>query len=235
VAVGIAAAGVMLAAAALAVDSQAVIHETAFVLIPFTAVISVMVLSTALVRSDLAHRSEAVLDELTGMLNRHALATRVAELTEQSGLTGAPIGLIVGDVDHFKAINDARGHATGDAVLRDLGYVLRKRLRAFDFAYRIGGEEFAVLLPGADLDQASALAQQLRRAVADEAIGGMPVTMSFGVGASEPGKRLNYDVVYAQADRALYEAKRNGRNRVCSAAPHVRSPRLPFAAYANVG
>ena len=81
------------------------------------------------------------------MLNRNALRTRVDELAHQAKIINQPIGIIVGDVDHFKRVNDIHGHAAGDAVLRDVAYALRKQLRAFELVYRLGGEEFLVLLP----------------------------------------------------------------------------------------
>ena len=88
---------------------------------------------------------------LTGMLNRTALAARTHEIEHQSATTGHPVAVVVlADVDHFKAVNDGHGHGVGDHVLRDLAYVMRKQLRAFDLAYRVGGEEFAMIMPGAD-------------------------------------------------------------------------------------
>jgi diguanylate cyclase (GGDEF)-like protein len=150
------------------------------------------------------------------MLNRKALSTRVAELAQQSLLTGESIGIIVGDLDHFKTINDTRGHSVGDVVLKDVAYRLRKQLRAFDLAYRLGGEEFLILLPGSDVEQSAQLAEQLRCAVAGEGVaGGLDVTMSFGVGASPRGRPFDYAEVFKAADAALYRAKRNGRDRVC--------------------
>ncbi len=113
----------------------------------------------ALMRSDLQHRSVSVIDPLTSMLNRAALGTRVQELTCQASIVRQPIGVIVGDLDKFKAINDTHGHAVGDAVLRDVAYKLRKCLRAFDLAYRLGGEEFLVILPGGDADQSAGVAE----------------------------------------------------------------------------
>src|SRR5947207_3268564 len=183
---------------------------------PAVMVIAVAMLSTALMRSDVEHRSEAVVDPLTGMLNRNALASRVAELAQQSELSGEPVGLILADLDHFKQVNDSLGHATGDAVLRDVAYVLRKELRAFDLAYRLGGEEFLVLLPGADGHQTRELAEELREAVCAGAVGGgVEVTVSLGVSASRRGEAFDYAAVFAEADAALYEAKRSGRDRVC--------------------
>jgi len=160
-----------------------------------------------------------VIDQLTGLLNRRALATRSKELAQQSAVSGEPIGVIVGDLDRFKAINDSVGHAAGDAVLVDVAYRMRVYLRAFDLAYRIGGEEFVVMLPGADLWQAAALADDLHTAAVTETDGGGErVTMSFGVSASARGEPFRYGEVFAAADAALYEAKRTGRDRVCVAA-----------------
>ncbi len=126
--------------------------------------------------------------------------------------------MIVADLDHFKRINDTRGHAVGDAVLKEVAYLLRKQLRAFDLAYRLGGEEFLILVPGSDLEQTVELAERLRAGVATSLIGGdIAITMSVGVGASAPDESFDYATVFAAADAALYSAKRGGRNRVCVA------------------
>jgi diguanylate cyclase (GGDEF)-like protein len=199
-----------------------VAHNPTLLVAPATLVVTVAMLSTALMRSDLEHRSEAVIDPLTGMLNRNALSSRVGELEQQSALSGEPIGLILADLDHFKQVNDSLGHAIGDAVLKDVSYVLRKQLRAFDLAYRLGGEEFLVLLPGADSSQTHALAEELREAVSARSVGGgVEVTLSLGVSASERGEAFDYAVVFAEADAALYEAKRSGRDRVCGGCAHA--------------
>jgi diguanylate cyclase (GGDEF)-like protein len=201
---------------AFGVDARQVIDDPVLVIAPVALLLCVAVLSTPLMRSDIQHRSDAVIDQLTGMLNRKALSTRVAELAQQSQLTGESIGIIIGDLDHFKAINDTRGHSVGDIVLKEVAYLLRKQLRAFDLAYRVGGEEFLILLPGSDLEQSALLAGQLRRGVAEEGVaGGLGVTMSFGVGASERGEPFDYARVFKTADEALYRAKRGGRDRVC--------------------
>jgi diguanylate cyclase (GGDEF)-like protein len=204
-------------AVALGVDAGAVISNPPILFAPMSLVISTGILSVAMMQSDLEHRTEAVIDPLTGLLNRNALRSRTQELAERSVLTGESIGVIVGDLDHFKQVNDEHGHAVGDAVLKDVAYLLRKELRAFDLAYRIGGEEFMILLPGADLPEAVKLADRLHRAVAADSLGGQFVTMSFGVSASEAGHRFDYDSVFTKADGALYEAKRSGRDRVCTA------------------
>jgi diguanylate cyclase (GGDEF)-like protein len=215
IAVGVALSVILLLAVAFGVDAQAVIHNPTLVVAPIALMIAVAMFQTVLMRSDVKHRAEAVIDPLTGMLNRKALARRVEELAQQSQITRQPIGLIAGDIDHFKQINDSHGHAAGDAVLTDVAYELRKTLRAFDLFYRTGGEEFLVLLPGADLAHTTELAEALRAAVAQEPLGGHRVTMSFGAAASAPDQVFDYEAVFAEADAALYEAKHSGRNRVC--------------------
>jgi diguanylate cyclase (GGDEF)-like protein len=210
----------ILLAVAFGVDAHRVIDNPVYVIAPLALLLCVAVLSTPLMRSDIQHRSDAVIDQLTGMLNRKALSTRVVELAQQSEVTGEAVGIIVGDLDHFKEINDTRGHDVGDIVLKEVAYHLRKQLRAFDLAYRLGGEEFLVLLPGSDLAMAAALAEQLRDGVARQAVaGGVAVTMSFGVGASNYGDVFDYSEVFKQADEALYRAKRNGRDQVCLSEP----------------
>jgi diguanylate cyclase (GGDEF)-like protein len=181
---------------------------------PLTLIASTAILSTALMNSDLHHRSETVIDPLTGMLNRKALATRVSELEQQSLVSGEPVGLVVGDLDHFKQVNDSCGHATGDSVLKEVAYEMRKELRAFDLAYRLGGEEFVILVLGAPAGASVELAERLRAAVAREQFSGIEVTISLGVAATRCGEAFAWDDVFARADAALYEAKARGRNRV---------------------
>jgi diguanylate cyclase (GGDEF)-like protein len=112
----------------------------------------------------------------------------------------------------FKRVNDTLGHSTGDVVLKEVAYRLRKQL----LAYRLGGEEFLVLLPGSDLAQSAELAERLRAGIAEQRVaGGLDVTMSFGVGASRRGEQFDYADVFKTADAALYRAKRKGRGQVC--------------------
>ena len=227
---GLAVTAAMMIGVALATDASAVIDDPPLLIMPLGLVTAVAILSTALMSSDITHRSEAVIDPLTGMLNRNSLKDRTFELSHQSRRTGQPVGLIVGDLDHFKEVNDTHGHAAGDAVLQDVAYLLRKQLRAFDLAYRIGGEEFLVLLPGANLEQTAAMAERLRGGVEGDTVGGgLRVTMSFGVSASANDCAFDYQSVCEEADAALYEAKRQGRNRVCAGAaiaPAVEQPAL---------
>jgi diguanylate cyclase (GGDEF)-like protein len=167
----------------------------------------------ALHNAEIDHRNEAVIDQLTGMLNRKALESRTVELHMQSRVSGHPVGLIVCDIDHFKLVNDDYGHAVGDAVLKDVAYRIRKELRAYDLAYRLGGEEFVVLLPGAGLDQTRDMAERLRAAIEAEPTEGIEVTASFGVAVSGSAG-LDFADLFEHADEALYRAKAGGRNCV---------------------
>jgi diguanylate cyclase (GGDEF)-like protein len=220
-AVGVSVTLVFLAAATVGVDPGLAVEKPYTVLFPAVAVLSVALLGYALMQSDVLHRNESVVDPLTQLLNRKALLTRAQELEEQARITGEPVGVLVGDLDHFKVVNDRHGHQAGDAVLRDCAYRLRKELRAYDLAYRLGGEEFLVLLPGAPLDETAELAERLRAAVAGELIGQVPVTMSFGVAATCPGEAFDFEALYARADAALYQAKAAGRDCVRGAADHA--------------
>ena len=217
VVVGVAITLALVLVVAFGVNPAAVKADPTLVIAPFALVFCVALLTIPLMHSDIQHRNDAVIDQLTGLLNRKALSTRVPELAQQSQITGEPVGVIVGDLDHFKNVNDSHGHAVGDAVLKDVTYMLRKQLRAFDLAYRLGGEEFLILLPGSDREQAVELAERLREAVSADRVGGLCVTMSFGVDASPRGETFDYDSVFAKADTALYEAKQGGRDQVCAA------------------
>jgi diguanylate cyclase (GGDEF)-like protein len=231
VAVGVMIALGLAAAVGFATDAQAIVRDPPLILAPMSLILAIAMLSMALMRSDIEHRDECVIDQLTGLLNRKALATRSEELSQQSEVSGQPIGIIVGDLDRFKTINDSVGHAAGDAVLIDVAYRMRLHLRAFDLAYRIGGEEFVVMLPGADLRETAAIAEDLRAAIVTEAMGsGQRVTMSCGVSASARGGPFRYSEVFGAADAALYEAKRAGRDRVFA----VTSPESAICPQASV-
>jgi diguanylate cyclase (GGDEF)-like protein len=212
------AAGVVLTATLLGLatlgDVEPVAQGAERILFPLALLVAVALLSSALMQSDREHRSEAIVDALTGMLNRNALATRVVELAEQARVHSQPVALVIGDLDRFKTINDKYGHSVGDAVLRDVADRIRRELRAFDLAYRLGGEEFLVVLPGSTVDDAAEIAEKLRRAIAGEEVAcGLTVTMSFGVAASEPGA-FDYELLFAEADMAMYAAKHAGRDCV---------------------
>ncbi len=154
-------------------------------------------------------REQAMHDPLTGLLNRRALVERHGHETRDAP---APLALVVLDLDHFKRINDTHGHPAGDAVLRDFAAALRSGLRGGDALFRLGGEEFALLLPGATAAQAAARVEGLRTIVSRWQLGqlGEAVTFSAGVAVGGAGP---LDKLLAAADEALYLAKRNGRNR----------------------
>lgn len=225
VVVGVAMTLVLVAAVPLAIDAGAAVENPSVVIAAMALVIGTALLSTPLMRSDIEHRDEAVLDPLTGMLNRKALTTRVRELEQQSAVNREPVAVITLDLDNFKQVNDTLGHAEGDAVLREVAYVLRKRLRAFDLSYRLGGEEFVVLLPGAELERALELAEGLCSAVREiSGFGELSVTASLGVSASRPGERFDFEAVFDEADQALYRAKAEGRDRAFARRPTIPSP-----------
>jgi len=222
VAVGIA----LMLGVTLGVDAGELWRQPEGVLVTAVLMISITAIVYVLSAAEVEQRGEAVLDHLTGLLNRTSLQRRFEELAEQAVLTDEPISLIVLDIDRFKAINDEQGHARGDAVLRDIAYQVRKQLRSFELVYRLGGEEFLILLPGTVLDEAVAVAERLRANVERTRPGGLDVTASFGV-AGATGAAVHFDELFAAADASLYRAKAGGRNRVEVTRP---DPDIPLAA-----
>jgi diguanylate cyclase (GGDEF)-like protein len=209
--------GLMLAAS-LGFHGERVVENPIVLTLPIATLLAITAMSRVVRESDIVHRNAAVLDGLTGMLNRTALAARTAEIEHQARVTGEPISVVLIDIDHFKSVNDTHGHTAGDAVLRDVAYRLRKELRAFDLAYRLGGEEFAVILLGSEEAHGVELAERLRRAIGDQPIGGLQITISLGVAAAAgPEEPFSWQDAYHRADAALYLAKQTGRNRVCRA------------------
>ncbi len=210
----------LLLVATFGAHPAASIADPAGVAISVAVIIGISAAVHALNRSELQVRDTAILDPLTGLLNRQGLERRLDELAEQARIANAPISLLICDLDHFKQINDSFGHATGDAVLRDVAVELRSHMRSFDLAYRIGGEEFLIVLPGATLPQARVLAERLCEATRSCRPQGIELTMSVGVCTCQ-GARASYDHLFNAADRALYRAKAEGRDRVCSAPPRA--------------
>ncbi|SMQ62949.1 diguanylate cyclase (GGDEF) domain-containing protein [Devosia lucknowensis] len=166
--------------------------------------------------SETALAGLARVDELTQLLNRRAFDEALARLHAGIVSGSAAGALLTLDIDHFKAINDTHGHAAGDAVLRSFAATLRNSVRAGDQLYRIGGEEFAIILAGAGPDKAVDLANRLREAVSAQPIPyrdvKIPVTVS--VGAAMLSGDLTPAELLEAADAALYKAKTDGRNRV---------------------
>jgi diguanylate cyclase (GGDEF)-like protein len=204
-----------LAAAMVLIDDGDVLTTDPLALsLLLVAIAAVHTVSTVLRDSDVENRGAAILDPLTGMLNRTALVNRTAEIEFQSRVTGEPVAVILLDLDRFKLVNDTRGHATGDTVLREVAYRLRKQLRAYDLVYRLGGEEFVVLLLGGTPAATGVTAEQLRACVAADPIVGLDLSVSIGVASSTPGTPFVWDDVFNRADAALYRAKADGRDRV---------------------
>jgi len=170
-------------------------------------------------------QSEALLDSLTGLKNRRAFERAVSQhMPGKEGLTGA--ALLLFDIDHFKQVNDTYGHLLGDKVLRAVAQILQSNIKGRDLVARLGGEEFAVLLLKSTPDGPLAVAEQIRAATAHgqlrSASGSLvgAITVSAGIAVAAAGESL--EAVLERADGALYEAKRTGRNRVCTAAPILR-------------
>ena len=162
----------------------------------------------------------AATDGLTGLPNKRAATDALKRMFAQAATTGSPLALLLLDLDHFKQINDQRGHAVGDQVLANVGAVLQSVLRTRDFAGRNGGEEFAVLLPDTELPAAVEIAERVRAAIAEISLPGtdVSVTTSVGVGGF-PDHASTPERLERLADAALYLAKRHGRNRVELAEP----------------
>lgn len=158
-------------------------------------------------------RELAMRDPLTGAFNRRQMDFCLANAIERLERTGEPASLLMFDVDHFKSVNDSLGHAAGDEVLKRLVTLVSGRARKLDVLFRIGGEEFLLLLPGASYDGALAVAENLCRMVAaSDLLDGWRLSISIGV--SELLHAQSAPEWIEDADVALYRAKRSGRNRV---------------------
>jgi diguanylate cyclase (GGDEF)-like protein len=162
-----------------------------------------------------AHRNAASMDPLTGMFNRRGFSEISSRLIEREAKAGRPVTALIFDIDHFKSINDRFGHPAGDEVLKLFATVVINTLRISDLSGRIGGEEFAALLP-CSLEEGVLAAERVREAFAGSGIvvedGPVDTTVSIGVAGGPAGTEL--EVLLAAADTALYQAKRSGRNRV---------------------
>jgi diguanylate cyclase (GGDEF)-like protein len=211
--VGAAITAAVMLGVSLAVDAQALVDDPTGLIAALTLLIGITAITSALTEGELEHRDRAVLDPLTGLLNRSSLESRAIEIEEQARLSGAPVSLVLLDLDRFKLVNDTYGHERGDAVLCGVAYEIRKSLRSFELVYRIGGEEFLVLLPGVALHQAANVAERVRHAVGEARPGDVDISVSAGV-ATAAGEEIRYRRLFRAADHALLEAKRAGRDRV---------------------
>jgi diguanylate cyclase (GGDEF)-like protein len=169
----------------------------------------------------------AITDGLTSLfIKRHFLVT-LEKLRGEAVSQGRGFCLVLCDIDHFKKVNDTHGHLSGDMILKGVAAVLRKGLRGCDMAFRYGGEEMAVLLPGATLDAAEQTAERLRAAVQTAVFLGekgqtVPITISLGIAQHQPG--LTGETLISRTDRALYSSKQNGRNRATAWTPELADP-----------
>lgn len=182
-----------------------------------------VVLALVKERQEIQQRMFALTDALTGLPNRRALFASAEALTEEGGyLMSDPVSVLVFDLDHFKKINDTYGHRLGDHVLQLFSETLSGTLDDDSIIGRLGGEEFAAILPGSDLSAAASSAERVRFAFSEVAaiINGLPIagTVSVGV-ASHDDMACDIAALFHRADAALYTAKQNGRNRVQALAP----------------
>ena len=159
----------------------------------------------------------ALLDPLTGIYNRRYLDTHLAALLADTAERTKAVSLLILDVDFFKKINDKHGHAAGDEVLKEVAARVADRLRGFDTFARFGGEEFVVVMPETGLDMAAGVAERIRAAIAETPIpvhGKESVSVTVSIGVAMSGHEETPEAVLERADRALYRAKDNGRDRV---------------------
>jgi diguanylate cyclase (GGDEF)-like protein len=185
---------------------------------PLFASISFLLLYNEILQKEL--HVQARIDPLTGVANRLALGEAAASLLVESGAWHGSLGVLIIDVDHFKSVNDRFGHDGGDTVLRELVSGIQHMLRAGDVMGRFGGEEFVVLSPGGGLAGTLVLAERIRSRVATAPLtidgNEVQLTVSIGATAAMAGER-DMAAILQRADKALYAAKRAGRNRVMSA------------------
>lgn len=157
-------------------------------------------------------------DGLTGLLNRRAFYSRLQQEIERSRRSRSPMALLLLDLDHLKALNDQHGHHAGDRALVEIAHAIRREMRSIDVGARLGGDEFALLAAGTDQSSARTVAARLRSAIAGRTTAelGPPISASIGVVTFDPSRdRLEDTWALTRAvDRALYAAKRAGRNRV---------------------
>jgi diguanylate cyclase (GGDEF)-like protein len=168
----------------------------------------------------LAYAQAAVIDPVSGLFNRRYFEARLDEELHRAVRQLTSVALLMVDLDEFKAVNDRFGHIAGDLVIRDISEILRRSVRIFDVCTRFGGEEFAVMMPGGTVESASTIAERIRHRVegyqrSEPSLAVLRITASIGVAVSPPG--VTARDLMERADRALYHAKRAGKNRVSTA------------------
>jgi len=200
------------------VDWQMIADNPIIVTMPIGLLSSIILIGATVGRSAVDHRAAAIIDPLTGLLNRAALDLRLPEIADVASAQQSPVTVVVGDLDRFKQINDEFGHSTGDEVLVAAAERIRDEVRVQDALYRVGGEEFVVLLAATPVGAGYDVAERIRHAIESEPVGGLNVTISLGV-ATATGDEFRYSEVFGRADQALMQAKAAGRNRVSVAPP----------------
>jgi len=211
----------------------------------FTIAIAFIMLAMAKERTELRHKTAALIDPLTGIANRRAFLEEAMALGQRQGARPRPVAVLLADLDHFKSINDRFGHAIGDHVLQVFAKAASAELGPCDLIGRLGGEEFAIVLYDADHDNGLALAERIRLSFESAAVqlNGRPIggTVSLGMVLSENGL-ADLPTLLAEADEALYCAKERGRNRTEmvafprmheQAGRHAVGPLTPIAAPAG--
>jgi diguanylate cyclase (GGDEF)-like protein len=204
----------------------------------FTISIAFIVMAMAKERTEFCHKTAAMVDPLTGIANRRAFLHDATELMARPLAGASPTAVFLIDLDRFKSINDRFGHAVGDHVLQIFAETAKDTLRQCDLVGRLGGEEFAAVLPNVSRDKAVAVAEQIRTAFAQATIevDGHPTEAALSIGvALTLGGALDVPGLLAQADEALYYAKELGRNRVEVATAEIMQYRKSTAAPRLVG
>jgi diguanylate cyclase (GGDEF)-like protein len=206
----------------------------------YTITFAFLLLSMTKERGELRHKTAALVDSLTGLANRRAFLNDADALAQRQAKGGEPLAVLLADLDRFKTINDRFGHAIGDRVLQVFADTISRTLRAQDVSGRLGGEEFAILLPQTNAADAARVAERIRRSFSEDAktvgVHAVASTVSIGVATTSASSAIVTDLL-AVADRALYRAKAEGRDRVvvidCARAgaegtPSIVPSALPF-------
>ncbi len=210
-------------------DNQPVMSGVSFALLAFgtllfTVVMSFLLLNMTKERTELQHKINSLVDPLSGVANRRAFLADAGQILGQQAMRDEPLGVFLFDLDHFKQINDHLGHAVGDKVLQTFAQSATATLGVEALFGRIGGEEFACLIPVGDLGEAFAIGDRVRRNFAEAALRfadeTLAPTVSVGVTVTSEDK-AGIDDLLAIADRALYRAKAHGRNRVEATSPLI--------------
>ena len=187
-----------------------------FLLATISLVVGVWFIS----RLYLVEKKNALVDPLTGLYNKRAISFSLEREIRRAARSNRPLSVAVLDLDYFKKYNDTQGHVAGDRLLKRIGVILMKSVRQYDFVGRVGGEEFLIVFPEASLRQATEICERIRKKISTTRFPGerdLPnrnVTISVGVAEFSSTKKIKKERLIGEADSYLYEAKKEGRNRV---------------------